>query len=224
MYKSELELQKTFKQMLEIDKKNNEVILEEFNARFGNVDLIKLSYSDLSLLTYEQFETLTIYSNAITISFLHKKQKRSLNYLMEKTGYTYDYLKTIIGVLKKNNIIEEISQNSYIINSEFKFPKLHFVSYELKLKNWKNAILQAKKNQLFSYKSYVVMPESIAKKLKDKYKKTFQLYNVGLISVNSDKYKILINCKVNLPKLSCNPSLISSVAKSIINIQNQTNS
>ena len=219
MYKYEQDLQDKFRIMLENDMDNNEKIIEEFDARFGNVYLVKVSYNHLNSNTYNQFEILTNYSYAIVIAFLHKKQKRSLKYLIDKTGYTYDYIKNILNILKRNNIVIELSNNCYIINDEFKFPKLTFTSYELKLKDWQHAVLQAKKNEIFSFKSYVVMPVDIAKRIKNKHKDIFKLYNVGLIAVSEKNYKIIISCKKNNPKINSNPSLISSMAKSVINLK-----
>lgn len=224
MYRYEKDLQDEFRKMLENNIENYEKILEEFDARFGNVDLVKVCYKHLNSKTYNQFKLLTNHSYAVIVAFLHKKQKRSFKYLLEKTGYTYDYLKNIINTLKKNNIIIELTNHCYIINDEFKFPKLTFTSYELKLKDWQHAVLQAKKNEIFSYKSYVVMPESIAKRIKDKHKEIFKLYNVGLISVSEKNYKIIINCRKNNPKLNNNPSLISSIAKSIVDFKKSDSS
>lgn len=219
MYKLEKDLQKKFKEMLNKEKKECEKVLEEFDARFGNVDLVKVSYSDVNSNTCQQFELLSNHSLAIVVAFLHKKQKRSFKYLLEKTGYTYDYLKNIISILKKSNLIIELENNCFVINDDFKFPKLNFISYELKLKDWQHAVLQAKKNEIFSFKSYVVMPEDVAQRVKNKHKDIFKLYNVGLISVSENSYKIIINCKKNNFKLTNNPSLISSIAKSILNIK-----
>lgn len=223
MFKYERDLQVEFKKMLEKSMNQNEKIIEEFDARFGNVDLVKVCYNELNSETEKEFKILTNYANAIVVAFLHKKQKRSLKYLMEKTGYTYDYIKIVINTLKSHKIIDEISENCYIINESFKFPKLNFISYELKLKDWQSAVLQAKKNEIFSYKSFVVMPEDIAIRIKEKHSEIFRLYNVGLIAVNNNKYKTIINCKKNNPKLNYNPSFISSIAKSIIDLKNQTN-
>ena len=60
------------------------------------------------------------------------------------------------------------------------------------------------------------MPEDIALKIKVKHTDIFKLYNVGLIAVNKNSYKIIINCKVNNTKIIYNPTLISSIAKSVI--------
>ena len=219
MYKYEKDLQNKFREMLQNDIDNHEKILEEFDARFGNVDLVKVSYNHLNSKTYNQFELLANHSYAVIIAFLHKKQKRSFKYLLDKTGYTYDYLRSLLNTLKRNSIITELSNHCYIINDEFKFPKLFFISYELKLKDWQHAVLQAKKNEVFSFKSYVVMPKDIAQRIKNKHKEIFKMYNVGLIAVSEKNYKIIINCKINNPKLNRNPSLISSIAKSIIDLK-----
>ncbi len=222
MFRYELDLQNEFKKMLENNLDKNEVVLKEFDARFGNVDLVKVSYKSFNPSLEQQFKILSNHATSVVVAFLHKKQKRSFKYLHEKTGYTYDYLKKIIKTLKKYNIINEVSENCFVISDTFNFPKLKFISYELKLKDWQHAVFQAKKNEVFSYKSFVVMPDDIALKIKAKHTDIFKLYNVGLIAVNKNSYKIIINCKVNNTKIIYNPTLISSIAKSVI-LKNQIN-
>lgn len=40
MFETELQMQKEFSRLLNLNKKQNQNILEEFNARFGNVDVV----------------------------------------------------------------------------------------------------------------------------------------------------------------------------------------
>lgn len=216
MFESEFELQKIFFNQLENIKDANTNILQEFNARFGNVDIVEVDFSCFqNTLSTLQAELLSIYSNALVVGYLHKNTSRTFKYLINKTGYTEDYLNSILLTLKKANIVLETNSNKYTICHDFKFPNLKFNSYELKLKDWKKAILQATRNTVFSYKSFVVMPNEEAIKLKEKYSDLFNLYNIGLIGVTKSTHYRYISPKVKNHKYSISPVFISSMAKCI---------
>ena len=216
MFKSEFELQQIFFTQLENIKNANTNILQEFNARFGNVDIVEVSFDYFNnTLNNSQAELLSIYSNALVVGYLHKNTSRTFKYLLNKTGYTEDYLNSILLALEKANIVFESIPRKYTIYPDFKFPNLKFNSYELKLKDWKKAILQATRNTSFSYKSFVVMPNKEAIKIKEKYSDIFLLYNIGLIGVTKSTHYKYISPKVQNHKYSISPIFISSMAKCI---------
>lgn len=64
------------------------------------------------------------------------------------------------------------------------------VSFELKLKNWRGAMVQAFRYRSFSDYSYVVLPEETAEKAYD-HVNLFEKYGVGLISFTEDNYSIM---------------------------------
>ncbi len=213
MFKNELELEIKFIKQLNKTKKYNEHIVQQFNARFGNVDVVKVIMNHSVNVSKTQAEILSIHANAMVVAFLHKKQSRTLNYLIKKTGYTKEYLLNIISNLKKENIIIENSFQKFIISENFKFPKLKFNAYELKLKDWKKAINQAVKNTNFAYNSFVVMPNEEAIKINNKYSNIFLNYNIGLIGVNNNSFITYIKPKNEHQTYFVNPILISSIAK-----------
>ena len=49
MFETELQMQKNFIKLLNLEKKHNQNILEEFNARFGNVDVVMTDYDNLKI-------------------------------------------------------------------------------------------------------------------------------------------------------------------------------
>ncbi len=216
MFESEIELQQIFFNQLENKKSTNTNILQEFNARFGNVDIVEVDFDCFeNTLDNTQTELLSVYSNALVVGYLHKNSYRTFKYLLNKTGYTEDYLNSIILSLEKANIIFESGNRKYTICPNFQFPNLKFSSYELKLKDWKKAILQATRNTSFSYKSFVVMPNKEAIKLKENYSNIFSLYNIGLIGVTNSTHYKYISPKVQNHKYSVSPIFISSMAKCI---------
>ncbi len=222
MFETELQMQKEFIKLLNLNKKQHQNILEEFNARFGNVDVVMTDYNNLKIvMTKSQAEILSNYSTALVVAFLHKKKQHTIKYLMDKTGYTEEYLLSILSTLKKESIILE-ENNNFIISDNFKFPNLKFTAYELKLKQWKKAVLQAIKNKSFAYQSYVVMPDTIASKLYINEFKTFTEYNIGLIGIKNNSLKHYIYSSNKLKQYSVNPIFISSIAKYLLISESQT--
>lgn len=215
MFESELELQNTFIDLMKKEEKENEYISDEFNARFGNVDIVKVKYENNIPLTKEQANILSNIGAARIVGYLHKSSIRTLSYLIKNTNYTKDYIIAILTKLKSSKIIIEPKKHRYLINKQFKFPKLIFISYEAKLNDWQKALSQAIKNTAFSSKSYIVMPEKIANKIAGKKRNYFLSYNIGLISVNKENYKILIKPQIKTNNFS-KAALISSIAKYLI--------
>lgn len=213
MFKNELCLQEKFIELKREDLKENEKVLSEFNARFGNVDIVQVILDDPKLMNYEQANLLSNYQFAKVLAHLHKKAVRTFDYLIRRTDYNDRTLSNLLSKLTKKNIIREVAPKRYIISNEFQFPILQFISYEAKLVRWKKAILQASINKKFSSYSYVVLPLDLAKKLHENKIHYFHDHNVGLIGVSNNKIEYLFKPKKEPVKLHVNPSFISSIAK-----------
>ncbi|MBR4340935.1 MAG: hypothetical protein IKP89_10025 [Bacteroidales bacterium] len=68
------------------------------------------------------------------------------------------------------------------------------VSFELKLTDWKTAIIQAFRYRSFSNKVYVVMPEDTVKRAVA-HTDQFDQYGIGLASFTSGRLTVLVNAK-----------------------------
>ncbi|WP_062108738.1 hypothetical protein [Bacillus niameyensis] len=213
MFSNELYLQEKFIEFKRDKLKANERILSEFNARFGNVDIVQVIVDDSHLMNYEQAALLSNYQFAKVIGYLHKKGVRTFDYLIKRTDYNDKVLSNILSKLLKADIIKEVTSKRYVISNDFQFPILQFISYEAKLTNWKKAILQATINKKFSSYSYVVLPLDLANRLQENKINYFKNQNVGLIGVSKESIEYLYKPNKDRIKPSINPSFISSVAK-----------
>lgn len=213
MFTSELCLQEKFIELKRNELKEKEKVLSEFNARFGNVDIVQVIVDNSHLMNYEQANLLSNYQFAKVIGYLHKKAFRTFDYLLKRTDYNDKVLSNLLSKLIKANIIKEVTPKRYVISNDFQFPILQFISFEAKLNNWKKAILQATINKKFSSYSYVVLPLELAKRLQKNHINYFQNQNVGLIGVSIEKIEYLYKPKKDRIKININPSFISSVAK-----------
>lgn len=215
MFINELSLQEKFINLLKSKSLSNESILAEFNARFGNVDIVKVIYNRSNLLNHNQAVLLSNYQYAKVLAFLHRNAVRTTNYLKKATDYNDKTLNEILNKLVKTQIINEITPGRFAISNNFEFPNLQFISYEAKLHKWKKAILQASINKKFSSYSYVVLPIDLAKRLHEQQISYFHSYNVGLIGVsdyNMEMEYLFIPKKI-IVRPYVNPSLILSIAK-----------
>lgn len=213
MFNKELEMQELLYEKYKKNPKN--IVLKEFNGRFGNVDIVRvkvhgynINSNQASLLSQSRF--------AFTVSLLHKKSKRTLAFLMKKTGYNKT---TQLNVLKKliNEKIVYEENNCYYLHKNFVYPKLIFNSYELKLRDWKKALSQAIKNLEFSTFSWVVLPKQICDSLKRETLKLYSQYGIGIISLNiNGDTKIILKAKKNNATFLNNASYIVSLNKFII--------
>ena len=214
MFDSKMELQYRFIDFIEGNLESYEKVLSEFDARFGNVDIVKIGFNGFNLLSFDQATLLVNFSVAKIVAFLNKGQVRTFKYLLNHSGYQQKELKSIISKLIKANIIEEQEKNRYLLAQDFHFPNTEFISYEAKLTKWKDAISQAMQNKKFSNYSYIVFPYSLAEKLnKEEHHTLFKKTNIGLIGVSEKKVTYFIRPQKIKNTFRLNPSLISSIAK-----------
>lgn len=191
------------------------IVLKEFNGRFGNVDIVKVKLNNNNI-NKEQALLLSQQRYAFTVSFLHKNSKRTLEYLMGKTGYSRT---TQLSILKKliNEKIVYKNENYYYLHKKFVYPKIAFDSYELKLKDWKKALSQAIKNLEFSTFSWVVLPKEVCNNLKDNIVTLYAEYGIGIISLDTNgKIKKILKAKRNNNGFFNNSAYIVSLNKFII--------
>lgn len=212
MFNYEIELQNRFIEQLKANTQDN-LVIPEFNARFGNVDIVSVNYRNKHRLSKEQASVLSIYQNSKVIGYLNKNAIRKYDFLLRQTGYTDSSLKASLSKLIKSDLVIEVKKNRFIINPDFEFPNLQISSYEAKLKDWKRAIIQANINKQFSNYSYIVLPLNLAQKLSVSKLDVFRSYNIGLIGVSNETTEYLVRPKKESLLLKKNPSFISSIAK-----------
>ena len=213
MFEKEIDMQELLYKKYKNNPKN--IILKEFNGRFGNVDIVKVKINNNNILN-EQALLLSQQRYAFTVSFLHKNSKRTLDYLTKKTGYSRTIQLRILKKLISEKIVYK-NENCYYLHKDFVYPKIIFDSYELKLRDWKKALSQAIKNLEFSSFSWVVLPKEVCDNLKQDTIKLYNKYGIGILSLNiNGKTKIILKAKRNNNKRSNNSAYIVSINKFLI--------
>lgn len=93
---------------------------------------------------------------------------------------------TLLRCLDELVEMKTISNNRdiYSINPIWRKILPEIVSIEVKVKNWKHAIVQAARNYIFSHRAFVALPEPLAKRVR--HETSFKQYGIGLLSVNDN--------------------------------------
>lgn len=75
---------------------------------------------------------------------------------------------------------------------------IQVISFELKLTDWRRAMVQAFRYKSFSHLSYVVMPEATAENAK-LHANEFQQYGIGLISFSPEGLHVICDSQPSTP-------------------------
>ena len=116
----------------------------------------------------------------------HKMSKEFESYLRSQIGGTYyKEWQGLFGI------------PDYVC-FEKKDKEIDVVSFELKLTDWRTAIIQAFRYRSFSNRVYVVMPEDTVKRAVAHTDK-FNQYGIGLASFASGRLTVIVNAKTSEP-------------------------
>ena len=94
----------------------------------------------------------------------------------------------------------QIECNLFTISQIWRTILPEIVSIETKVANWRRAAMQAKRNCIFSHRSFVALPERIA--LGKKSHPIFQNSGIGLLAINDvDEVRIIRQAKSSQPSV-----------------------
>lgn len=147
------------------------------------------------LATLKCFKYLNGFSIGILSQFwLYKKV--SIQKLQKELFLDMDIIEKYIQKLLKDNLITQISKNTYSATECKSLKELGLISIEVKLCNWREALEQAEFNLLFSDFSFVALDKSRIPKNVD-ITPFFKEKNIGLliVSTNGEIDPIFIPCK-----------------------------
>jgi hypothetical protein len=129
----------------------------------------------------------------IDLKILHhmvtNRKNYSLQILREQLGYSNTQLKKSLGKLTNACLITHSKDDSFrVCSKNDAFFIKSIIAIEAKIKNWKNAFLQAETNLWFASESYVLLPaEIISNNVIEKAVSS----PVGLLSFNDNSYNVI---------------------------------
>ncbi len=187
------------------------IVVREFESASGIPDVLLLNrmHAERLLEFNNKYSVKLSQAHARIILSLNKKSYRELGYIVKATGYSSSYVRSILEVLKDNEITVN-KDGRWRVESSFSFPNVETISLEFKLSDWQSALKQGFRYKKLATRSYVVMPADKAQLLK-KYRSRFSGLDVGALVYSHETKRTEIINKPNRCKPS-NSSFLGSLS------------
>lgn len=188
------------------------IVVREFESASGIPDVLLLNrmHAERLLEFSNKYSGVRLsQAHARIILSLNKKSYRELDYIVKATGYSSSYVRSILEVLKTNEITV-YKDGRWRIESSFSFPNVETISLEFKLSDWQSALKQGFRYKKLATRSYVVMPADKAQLLK-KNRSRFSGLDVGALVYSHETKRTEIINKPNRSKPS-NSSFLGSLS------------
>ncbi len=136
--------------------------------------------------------------SSLLLSILKPKAFHTLKYLEKHTGYSQGKIKSVLDRLVKNDIVETHG-HLYRLSSDIQAHNTEIWVFELKLKNPKRAIFQAKQSRAYANTVYIVVPPGQEKHY-DKYRILMKDWGLGLVTFSIQEHEIRIVAKARVER------------------------
>lgn len=170
---------------------------KEIPFSYRIVDLVIVTYEEDIIIDLEKFKDISFLETDI-LSLIYCNKKVSIDRISKIVGIEKNVLENILTKMIEKEYIYKVSRKSYSFNNKYKhIVAKKFVSFELKLSNWKEALDQGIFNKKFSDESYVVLDKDRIPKNID-LKPIFKENNIGLITLDENiDIKLIVKPKKN---------------------------
>lgn len=171
-----------------VNRYNFNYICEEFPSGLGYVDIAASRKLNERAVHTNDIELVYIISK-----YLNRKNKKVSPYcISKKYNLKKGVITKVIEYLELNNFVHSDEVGNLFISQRIEPAVSELYTIEAKLKNWKSAIFQARRNLSIASKSYVAFPSTQITKSKIELCKENQ---IGLISVEHDAIDIILKAK-----------------------------
>jgi len=144
----------------------------------GMPDLTIVSYEP-QVFTSANFEMADIH----ILAYLRVVGRARIDTIIERIGTRRDKIVRCLKSLADAKAVL-VNSSTYSLSPKWREILPEIVTIEVKVKNWREAVNQAAHNLIFAHKSFVALPNSIAKNLRQT--PIFKQLGIGLISVDED--------------------------------------
>lgn len=177
-----------------LDKHRPNWVAASLKIGAGSPDLLGVSFSPAVTALAD-----SIALDAGIMAYLHTirwaRQDTIATKLRQPIAVVVEQLDRLVSL----NIVST-TDTAYFIAPQWRSILSEVICVEAKVHKWKDAINQATRNQIFSHRSYVAMPEKIAQRIKNEC--AFTHFGIGLLSVRDDSsVYILRSSKTSSPKV-----------------------
>lgn len=121
--------------------------------------------------------------SAHILAYIRATGKSTLKTIIEHIGKPQH---TIVGCLDRlieAGIVLEDS-DFFSLSRQCREVLTEIITIEVKISDWKKALLQAERNKIFAHRSFIALPQQVADRVSSE--SLFDRFGIGLISVNED--------------------------------------
>jgi DNA-binding transcriptional ArsR family regulator len=124
------------------------------------------------------------FSTAKLLATLDRRKVIRVSQIAEKCGLSLATVRKELRKLRETKIIDIQRPDRVRILHLVSPPFKELVAFEVKVKDWKSGLRQARSYKSFANQAYLALPQGRAELLKD-HIKVFKRFNVGLVGVGS---------------------------------------
>jgi hypothetical protein len=144
----------------------------------GIPDLVMVAYQP-EVLTLADLEC----ASAEILAYLHAVRRARLRTILQHTNRRRHLaIRCLNGLVEAEAVCEKSGLFSLTPLWRDVLPEI--VTIEAKIKNWQEAVEQAARNRVFAHRSFVALPESLARRVRSE--GILQRLGLGLLSVGDD--------------------------------------
>ena len=165
------------------DKKTT-IVAAELDCFQGVADVVSGTYNGYRLIpkiTANKLRLLS-FSTSKILSALAIRRKSSIPKVMQATGLSRSTIRKELSLLQNLGILSAGNGDRLSILHPIRPPFKEIEAYEVKVKDWKSGIYQARNYKSFAHKVSVALPLDRARLLKSKFPE-FRMMRVGLVGI-----------------------------------------
>jgi hypothetical protein len=164
--------------------KHKTIIASELDCFQGIADVVAGTYNGYRLfpnVTSKKLSRLSFSTSRILFA-LSGKKKIDISQISRITGLSTSTIRAELSLLKKLQILE-VENGQVAIRHVIRPPFNEIEAYEVKVKDWKSGIYQARNYRSFAHKVSVALPMARAALLKERLQE-FRRMRVGLVGIS----------------------------------------
>lgn len=162
----------------------NVIVVSELDCFQGVADVVAGTFNGYRLLPKHPKNTLHLlsFSTARILSALADRKKSNISKIVQATGLSTPTIRKELRLLQRLGILQTGSGGRISILHLIRPPFKEIEAYEVKVKDWKNGIYQARNYKSFAHKVSVALPLARATLLKKRLPE-FRRMRVGLLGI-----------------------------------------
>jgi len=181
--------------MLEIEVVHNiNNYLANKGVRFSNESRMGIGIPDISfnIGANNRLTPINDYFVLLILKFLSKKDKASFIEIKDEFQFPFYRVKQYVKILESLNLVKTKNESVQMIKDIFLTKLGTTFSVEVKIKNWREAYLQAQRYLHFSDYSYIALPNKYIHNVDSN---EFKKSGIGILSISDSEVEEILPAK-----------------------------